>query len=60
MKYQLILNFHVEEQDKDRIPKFIEKSMDAFREIFPDAKEVREPYEPFATVTWEEDRVKDV
>ena len=51
MKYKLVLNFYVEKKD-DRPREFIEKAMDAFRETFPDAKEVREP---FATVSWDED-----
>jgi hypothetical protein len=51
MKYKLVLNFYVPKKD-DRVLKFLEKAMGAFRETFPDAKEVDEK---FATVSWDED-----
>ena len=50
MKYQVTLNFYVPKGD-DRVMKFLEKTMNAFRETFPDAKEVDET---FATVSWDE------
>lgn len=51
MKYQLVLNFHIDEGDVKFQP-FIEQLMRLFRETYPNAKETSES---FATVHWTAD-----
>lgn len=55
MKYKLILNFQVKQVEYERFKQFIEKLMEAFRAIFPDATESSEP---FATLQYDETPVE--